>query len=139
MVLDLDEGEVRGRWGTPMVSTGMSSSCSLRSHFRDEHHESFHTQLQSFTVFQHRVSTSIGSNQLRHCLPTMFAPRFRSAVKPVSSAATQCLRQQQRQLPRNFISSQMRQQRHASGKSFRQSARELLRENPLSMTAALIS
>ncbi|PMD25515.1 hypothetical protein NA56DRAFT_619655 [Hyaloscypha hepaticicola] len=66
----------------------------------------------------------------------MFAPRFRTAFRPASKQATQCLRQQRQPLPRNSISHQIRQQRYQSTATFRQASKALFRAYPFSVTAA---
>ncbi|CZR60618.1 uncharacterized protein PAC_10514 [Phialocephala subalpina] len=67
----------------------------------------------------------------------MFAPRFRSALRPASSCASQCLRQQREALPRNTISHPMRQRRYQSNRSFGAAAKTLFRAHPFSVAAAV--
>ncbi|CZT41378.1 uncharacterized protein RSE6_01110 [Rhynchosporium secalis] len=64
----------------------------------------------------------------------MFAPRFRSALRP----AAQCLQQQRKEAMRqNCISQQMRQRRYNSSRPFWKASKELFKAHPFSVSSAV--
>ena len=67
---------------------------------------------------------------------TMFAPRLRNALRPLSRQATQCLRQQQtEQIPR-LLRAQIGRQPYSSGPSTFQNAKTLWKAQPFATTLA---
>jgi hypothetical protein len=70
--------------------------------------------------------------------PNMFAPRVRSAFRPVSRQASQCLRQQRKEaFPRPSITCQIQQRRYQSNPTFFGNSKILFKAYPYSVSTAV--